>query len=252
MKPIQLRFETSFFVRWGLIAGLMLMMAMVPVLIMRTGGWLKLVLPLGTLLLLLLPWREWRMAVRLIDDKGVTRHDGKRFLWADLKKLQEVNFVSRYGQTGALNHLDIYFVSGHARILPLVLDRGYEAIRLIQQRHGQPTAPAAPAPPPPEPKPAVKPERCSLCGDLGEYHYAMQKHGREDEDTTLPPALANLKFVKELRPGSNRSPELLRCPECGSYFLYKVGYEYLATGSEDEQELCRMTEQQAEEILATR
>ncbi len=251
MKPIQLRFETSFFIRWGLIVGMMLMMAMVPVLIMRSGGWWKLVMPVGALLLLLLPLREWRIAARIIDDEGVTRHDGKRFLWSELRRLQEVNFVNRYGQTGSLNHLDIYFTNGRARILPMVLDRGYEAIRHIQQRHGKPAAAPAPAAPPaPEPKPEAKPTRCSLCGDLGEYHHAMQKHGREEQDTSLPPAVKNLKFVKDLHPGTTRSPELLRCPGCGSYFLFKISYEYLATGSEDEQELSRMTQQQADEILA--
>lgn len=272
MKPIHLRFETSFFIRWGLIGGMTLMMALVPVMLMRSGGLLKMVMPLGALAILLLPWREWRRAARIVDDEGITRHDGRRFLWSDLKKLQEVNFINRYGQSGSLNHLDIHFTTGHARILPMVLENGYAAIRHIQQRHGKPASaaqsPAPASPPPPAPAAAsapaaapplvsaapvttyASPARCSLCGDLGSHHFAMQKHGRENEDTFLPPAIKNLKFVKDLRPGTTRSPELLRCPECGSYFLFKIGYEYLATGSEDDQELSRLTAQEAQELLA--
>jgi len=247
MKKIHLQFERSFYLRQGLVLGVTLFVIGVPFMVLRTGGLLLWLLPLLGLAAVLLSLREWRIAARLVDEEGVTRYDGKRFFWDDLEELREVNQMNRCGQPGALNHMDILFKTGRARILPMVLDPGYAAIQFIKQlragRHA--TSTGVPMQPP-------QPTRCTVCGDLGPYHRAMQKHGDEEEDTFLPATVKGLKFVKEMRPGETRSPSLLRCPECGSYFLFKVSYEYLATGSEDEQELCRMTPEQAETLLHTR
>jgi hypothetical protein len=81
---------------------------------------------------------------------------------------------------------------------------------------------------------------CSICSQLKDFEIGSQKHGREDEDTFLPDSFAKLKFVKDLKPGRTRTPELLVCPECGTFYFYKVEYEFLATGSEDEQHLTRL------------
>lgn len=257
MKRFELRFEKSFFIRNGIVVAITLFFTTLPAMVMKNGGLLAWMLPLTALFPLLLPLREWRIAARVIDEEGVTRHDGKRYLWTDLNELREVNFINRYGQTGFLNHLDIYFRTGRARILPLVLRDGYEAILAIKQHHGKPSAPEPGGPKPasvtappslPEPEPA-KTGHCSLCGDLGSFHAAMQTHGREHLDTFLPPAVKNLQFVKDVRPGTTRTPELLRCPGCGSWFLFEIGYDYLATGSEDEQRLSRLTPGEAEKIM---
>lgn len=254
MKRFELQFEKSFFIRHGIVVGMAMFFASIPLMLTKSGGILFWLLPLLVMIPLAIPLREWLTSVRIVDNEGVTRHDGRQFLWADLISLQEVNCVNRHGQTGALNHLDIFFTSGRARILPMELRNGYAAIHAIQEFHAKPAESiplplqTTPSSPEPEPQPA-QPARCSLCGDLGPFHLGIQKHGHEHLDTFLPAAFKNLQFVKDIRPGATRTPELLRCPECSAWFLYEIGYEYLATGSEDEQRLSRLTTEEAEEIM---
>ena len=94
------------------------------------------------------------------------------------------------------------------------------------------------------------PKKCSICCDLSEYQRGFQKGGREEEDTYLPAASTYLKQVKEVYPGKNRTPILKQCPECGTYYLYEVEYEFLVYGSEDEQRLSRLTDAEAAQYLA--
>lgn len=58
---------------------------------------------------------------------------------------------------------------------------------------------------------------CKVCGTLGDYYRGFQKGGREAEDGLLQ-----------------------KCPECGDHFLYQSTYEFLISGSEDEQILTRV------------
>jgi hypothetical protein len=90
---------------------------------------------------------------------------------------------------------------------------------------------------------------CRTCSPLRDYEHGFQKGGREDEATFLPPAAASLKLVREIKPGANRSPQLQQCPECKTYYLYRVDYEFLISGSEDEQELIRLTDDEAAAYL---
>lgn len=92
-------------------------------------------------------------------------------------------------------------------------------------------------------------ERCSICSQLKGRELGRQTHGRPEEDTTLPDAARHLKNVRELDPGSVRYTWLRRCPECATYYLHRNDYEYLATGSEDEQILTRLTDEKAAEYL---
>ena len=39
--------------------------------------------------------------------------------------------------------------------------------------------------------------------------------------------------------------------KCGTYYLYRTDYEYLVNGSEDEEYLTRLTEEQAAGYLTT-
>lgn len=87
----------------------------------------------------------------------------------------------------------------------------------------------------------MNPIDCSTCSRLNDVETGFQKHGREDEDTFLPDAFSDLRFVRDLRPGRTRIPELLQCPICETFYVYKVEYEYLATGSEDGQRLTRLS-----------
>lgn len=90
---------------------------------------------------------------------------------------------------------------------------------------------------------------CSICSSLADREYAYQKFGSEDGDSQLPAAAGKLIQVRDLSPQGSRRLELLRCPNCGTHYLYRTDYEYLVNGSEDEQFLNRLTPEQAGEYL---
>ena len=52
-----------------------------------------------------------------------------------------------------------------------------------------------------------------------------------------------------MEPKWNGSFFLRRCPECGTYYLHKTVYEYLTTGSEDEDFLDRITDEEASQYF---
>lgn len=93
-------------------------------------------------------------------------------------------------------------------------------------------------------------QQCSICSQLTDYQFGRQTHGRPDEDTFLPEIARQLKNVIEIKPGSDRYTWLRQCPECATYYTHRVDYEYLATGSEDEQILERLTDEEAAAYLA--
>jgi len=90
---------------------------------------------------------------------------------------------------------------------------------------------------------------CSICAAIPAQAHAMQKHGREPEDTYLPSAGEKLKRVCAVKPGYTRYTDLMQCPECGTYYLFACDTEYLATGSEDEQRLTRLSPEEAQRYL---
>ena len=92
-------------------------------------------------------------------------------------------------------------------------------------------------------------ERCSICSQLKQQESATQKYGWGENDTHLPGASNKLELVRDFKPNDARALQLLQCPLCGTYYLYKTDYEYLANGSEDEQELICLTTEQANEYL---
>ncbi len=112
-------------------------------------------------------------------------------------------------------------------------------------------------------------QRCSICSQLSDHERGFQKITGEEEDTFLPPAADLLEVVADLKPSTIRLPgpeggtpayfdipssrllQLKRCPECGTYYLYRTDYEFLPMfGTEDEQELTRLTNVQAAVCLA--
>lgn len=95
-------------------------------------------------------------------------------------------------------------------------------------------------------------ERCGICSQLKERELGRQTHGRPEEDTSLPDAARLLRNVRELEPGSVRYTWLRQCPECATYYLHRNDYEYLATGSEEEQVLTRLTDEKAAEYIGPR
>lgn len=97
----------------------------------------------------------------------------------------------------------------------------------------------------------IKPDvgQCPICSNLSDQEYAYQKYGSADGDTELPAAVAQLVLVRDLQPHGSRRLELQSCPHCKTYYLYRTDYEYLVNGSEDEQFLTRLSEEQAKEYL---
>ena len=88
---------------------------------------------------------------------------------------------------------------------------------------------------------------CAICSELSEQEHAYQKYGWEQDDTYLPAAASKLEVARDFRPNDSRKLQLKRCPECGTYYLYQTDYEYLVNGSEDEEVLTRLSEEQAAE-----
>jgi hypothetical protein len=92
-------------------------------------------------------------------------------------------------------------------------------------------------------------KQCRICSSLQDQEYAFQKYGWEQDNTHLPAAASHLKVVRDFRPYDSRKQQLQQCPECGTYYLYRTDYEFLVNGSEDEEYLTRLTEEQATEYL---
>lgn len=88
-------------------------------------------------------------------------------------------------------------------------------------------------------------QSCVICSQLRDFERGLQVFGREEQDTFLPEIAARLKKVKEVKPGGLRYTNLVQCPQCGAYYLFKSDYEYLACGSEDEQTLQRLSDDEA-------
>lgn len=92
-------------------------------------------------------------------------------------------------------------------------------------------------------------KQCNICSGLSEQEYAYQKYGWEQDNSYLPVAASFLIIVRDFQPYSSRKLQLRQCPECGVYYLYRSDYEYLVNGSEDEEFLTRLNEEQAAEYL---
>ncbi len=170
-------------------------------------------------------YRERRRGARLIDADGVTRRDGKRFPWGDLSMVRREYARS---PSGGLKHVTVTFLHGEVRIYPMTLENARETLDAIDRQIARRFQ-----------------EICSICSKLRDFERGFQKGGREEEDTWLPAEAASLVDVHEVRPGANRSPVLRQCPECDTHYLYETGYEFLASGSEDEQRLTRLTDREA-------
>jgi hypothetical protein len=78
---------------------------------------------------------------------------------------------------------------------------------------------------------------------------AYQKYGWEENNTYLPKAASQLRLVRDFEPYHSRKLQLQQCPECANYYLYRTDYEYLVNGTEDEEYLTRLTEEEAADYL---
>lgn len=91
--------------------------------------------------------------------------------------------------------------------------------------------------------------QCGICSQLEDRETGFRKYGSSYPDTYLPAASDKLELIIDFRPSSERKIQLRRCPECGRYYLYRTDYEYLTNGTEDEQELIRLSDNEADEYL---
>jgi hypothetical protein len=102
----------------------------------------------------------------------------------------------------------------------------------------------------PEPAASHPPHAgCGTCGMLGEREHGFQTIGREDEATHLPPSASRLRVVRDLTPGFSGTLQLRQCPDCSTYYLLREAHEFLYGGSEEEQELTRLSGAAAAEYL---
>lgn len=92
-------------------------------------------------------------------------------------------------------------------------------------------------------------KRCTICSGLSGEETAVQKYGWPEHTTYLPPSASQLRVVRDFRPGDSRLFQLRQCPECHTYYLYRTDYTFLAGGSEDEEYLTRLTNDEAMEYL---
>lgn len=90
---------------------------------------------------------------------------------------------------------------------------------------------------------------CRVCSKLSDKEYARQKYGWEENNTYLPDAASQLKEIKDFLPYGSRKSILKQCQECGTYYLYETDYEYLVNGTEDEEFLTRLSDEEAKKYL---
>lgn len=88
------------------------------------------------------------------------------------------------------------------------------------------------------------PVSCEICRELKPVETSLTKHGWGENDRLLPAAYRRLVEVRAAgREDEPRSPRF--CPLCGTLYSYGTRSEYLANGSEDEEELRRLTGEEA-------
>ena len=85
---------------------------------------------------------------------------------------------------------------------------------------------------------------CEICRGLRPVETSLTKHGWEENDRLLPAVSRRLVEVRVA--GREEEPRAPRfCPLCGTFYSYETRSEYLANGSEDEEELRRLTDAEA-------
>lgn len=89
---------------------------------------------------------------------------------------------------------------------------------------------------------------CEICAQLDDEERGYQKYGWPENDVDLPAAVGRLEVVRELSEGGSRERTLMRCPVCGTRYLYTTDYEYLTNGTEDEQTLRRLADAEADAL----
>jgi hypothetical protein len=92
----------------------------------------------------------------------------------------------------------------------------------------------------------MPPPLCPVCGMLRDVETSFSKYGSPSMDRPLPEAAARLEIVPSLGEEDPRKGHTRRCPSCGAFFAYRLTYEYLVNGSEDEETLTRLSPSEAQ------
>ena len=91
---------------------------------------------------------------------------------------------------------------------------------------------------------------CEICSALDEVETSFFKYGWDDLDRLLPSAAARLEFFQALDAyDCAERHHIKRCPVCGIFYEYHLTYDYYINGSEDEEELVRLTPAQASHLM---
>ncbi len=86
---------------------------------------------------------------------------------------------------------------------------------------------------------------CSICAQLKAVETSFYKYAAPEYDRPLPAAAALLVQVGDLGLVDAEKQHMRRCPECGTLYSYLFGYEYYVNGSEDEEQLTRLSADEA-------
>ncbi len=91
---------------------------------------------------------------------------------------------------------------------------------------------------------------CPICSRLRDVETSFYKTLAPQFDAPLCEAAARLAVLPELADGDPAKRHLRRCPECGTLYDYLSYSEYHMNGSEDSEELTRLSPEQAAARIA--
>jgi uncharacterized Zn finger protein len=89
---------------------------------------------------------------------------------------------------------------------------------------------------------------CEKCGMLKDHEYVFYKDGDENKQT-LNNKVDKLEQVKTLVFSSGRPDILMKCGACGTFYRYRAGYEFFPNGSENEEWLDRLSDNEADRLM---
>lgn len=84
-----------------------------------------------------------------------------------------------------------------------------------------------------------------ICAQLKDVETSFYKFAAPEYDRPLPAAAAQLLQVDDLELADVEKQHMRRCPECGALYSYLFSYEYFVNGSEDEEQLTRLSSDEA-------
>lgn len=89
---------------------------------------------------------------------------------------------------------------------------------------------------------------CAICARLKNEERSFYKYDAPQYDNPLPGASQLLKPVPGVRGDRDDKDQIRVCPDCGQLYRYQASYEYHVNGSEDEELLTRLMEEETEEF----